>query len=235
MSDEKRSIKTGWTSVQVYAMSVLCLIAGVTVGYLVRGSTAAQAADTSASGVSQTQMTAMSGAQAGVPPNVTPEQMTPDQMKRMAEKQVAPLLEQLAKNPNDTDALIKVGGYYFAAQQFDVAVTYYEKAANIKQTADVLTKLSNAQFYAGAREQAIVTLNRALQIDPKFANALYNLGFLKWQVQGDMKGAIASWEKLLKVTDPNNPNRAGVEKMIERAKEHEKISAGNKKIDKPAM
>lgn len=230
MSVENESVKAGWTSVQVYAMSVLCLLVGVTVGYLVRGSTASR---TSAPTVAQTQMGASSQT-GGIPAGATPEQMTPDQMKRMADKQVAPLLEQLSQNPKDTDTLMKVAGYYFAARQFNDSATYYEKAANIKPTADVLTKLSNAQFYGGSGEKAIATLNQALQLDPKFANALYNLGVLKWQVQGDMKGAIASWEQLLKVTKPDNPNRAAVEKMIARAKEHEKIPAG-KKTDKPAM
>jgi cytochrome c-type biogenesis protein CcmH/NrfG len=76
-------------------------------------------------------------------------------------------------------------------------------------------------------------LNRALQLDPKFASALFNLGMLKWQVQGDVKGAIASWEKLVK-TNPNHPQVEQVKKMIARAKEHEKIPAGTK-TDKPAM
>jgi cytochrome c-type biogenesis protein CcmH/NrfG len=129
---------------------------------------------------------------------------------------------------------MKIGGDYFAAQQFNDAATYYEKAANLKPSADVLTKLSNAQFYGGAGEKAIASLNHALQLDPKYANALYNLGILKWQVQGDVKGAIASWEQLLKVTPQSNPNRAKVEQMIARAKEHEKMPAV-KKTDKPAM
>jgi cytochrome c-type biogenesis protein CcmH/NrfG len=161
--------------------------------------------------------------------------MTPDQLKRMADKKVAPLLQQLNENPNDRDKLIEVGGDYYLAQQFNEAAAYYEKAAHVKQTADILTKLSNAQFYGGSGEKAISTLDRALQLDPKFANALYNLGMLKWQVRGDMKGAIASWEKLLKITDPKNPNRANLEKMVAAAKEHEKMSAGNKKTDKPGM
>jgi cytochrome c-type biogenesis protein CcmH/NrfG len=160
--------------------------------------------------------------------------MTPDQMKGMADKQVAPLLDQLKQNPNDADTLAKVGGLYFAAQQFNDAATYYEKAAKLKPNAGVLTKLSNAQFYAGAGDKAIATLNQALALDPKYGNALYNLGMLKWQVQGDMKGAIATWEQLLKVTNPDNPNRAAVEKLIARAKEHEKMPAG-KKTNKPAM
>lgn len=228
MSDEKQFAKTSWTSVQVYAMSALCLLAGVTVGYLVRGSKAP------APTITQTQMQPQSGSQAGaLPTGVTPDQMTPDQMKGMAEKQAAPLLEQLKQNPNDTDTLMKIGGYYFAAQQFSAASTYYEKAANITPNADVLTKLSNAQFYGGQGEKAIATLDQALKLDPKYANALYNLGILKWQVRGDVKGAISSWEQLLKLIPQNNPSRANVEKMIARAKEHEKMPAGGKRTDKP--
>lgn len=233
MNYENKIVKTGWTSVQVYAMSVLCLLVGVTVGYLFRGSTTPSTPSASAPTIGQPQIPGTGGTQAGsIPEGAT--QPPPEQMKQMAEKQVAPLLEKLNTNPNDTDALIKIGGYYFAAQQFDKSATYYEKAASIKQTADVLTKLSNAQFYGGAGEKAIATLNKALQIDPKFANALYNLGMLKWQVRGDLKGAIATWETLLKSTDPKNPNRAALEKLIARAKEHEKMSAG-KKTDKPTM
>jgi cytochrome c-type biogenesis protein CcmH/NrfG len=230
MRDENQIVKTGWTSVQVYAMSVLCLLIGVTMGYLFRGSMAPHASSASAP---TGQSPSTSGAQAGsIPEGAT--QPAPEQMKQMADKQVAPLLEDLNKDPNNTDAMIKIGGYYFAAQQFDKSAMYYEKAARVKQTADVLTKLSNAQFYGGAGEKAIATLNQALQIDPKFANALYNLGMLKWQVRGDVKGAITTWETLLKSTDPKNPNRAALEKLIARAKEHEKMSAGNK-TDKPAM
>jgi cytochrome c-type biogenesis protein CcmH/NrfG len=150
----------------------------------------------------------------------------------MADKQVAPLLEKLTKHPKDAGTLIKVGAYYFIAGQFNDAAKYYEKAVEVKPTPDVLTKLSSAQYYGGAGDKAIASLNRALQIDPKFANALYNLGMLKRQLQGDTKGAIEAWEKLLK-TNPNHPNRAQVERMIARVKEHQNMPTGTK-TDKPA-
>jgi cytochrome c-type biogenesis protein CcmH/NrfG len=76
-------------------------------------------------------------------------------------------------------------------------------------------------------------LNRALQVDPKYPNALYDLGMLKWKDQGDVKGAVEYWQRLLK-TNPNYPGRAEVEQMIARAKEHAKMPAGTK-TDKPAM
>lgn len=229
MSDENQSVKTGWTSVQVYAMSVLCLLVGVTVGYLFRGSTAPQASNTPA--VAQPQMGAanpMGDAQSAA--NAPP---TPEQMKEMADKKVAPLLEQLKQNPKDSDTLIKVGTLYLAARQFDESVIYFQKAVDVKATADALTKLANAQYYAGSGDKAMDTLNKALQIDPKYANALYNLGMLKWQVKGDVKGAIGCWEKLVK-TNPNHPQVDQVKKMIARAKEHEKMPLGTT-TDKPAM
>jgi len=238
MSDENQSVKTdesveaqpvkaGWTSIQVYAMSVLCLLVGVTVGYLFRGSTASQTSSAPAAPAVQQQM----------PPTMNPgapqQPPTPEQLKQMADKQVAPMLDQLNKNPKDTDMMLRIGTFYLAARQFDDSQKYFQMAVDAKPTAESWTKLANAQFYAGAGDKAIESLNKALQIDPKFANALYNLGVLKWQVKGDVKGAVACWEKLLK-TNPNHPQRAQVEKMIARAKEHAKIPAGTKP-DKPAM
>lgn len=221
MSDETQTVKTGWSSVQVYTLSAICLLIGVTMGYLYRGSTAPQ---TSAPAAVQTQ---------GIAPAAN-EQPTPEAMKRMAEKQVAPLLEQISKNPNDVDALAKVAHYYMAAGQFDEAAKYYDKAAEVKPTPAALTDLANAYYYAGSGDKAIETLNRALKLDPKFANALYNLGMLKWQVNGDTKGAIETWQKLLK-TNLDAPRRAQVEKMIAKAKEHSKIPPGTKTEKPPAM
>jgi cytochrome c-type biogenesis protein CcmH/NrfG len=224
MSDDKPAVKTRWSSVQVYALSAICLLAGVTMGYVFRRSTAPRVP--AAAVQTQTQGNPTGGNQA------PPAPPTADQLKEMAEQQVAPLLEQLKQNPKDSALLTKVATYYLAARQFDESEKYFQTAVDVKPTADALTKLGNAQYFGGSSDKAMETFNRALQVDPKFANALYNLGLLKWQAQGDVKGAIACWEKLIK-TNPNHPQRAQVEKMIARAREHEKVPAGEK-TDKPA-
>lgn len=225
MSDENQTGKAGWSSVRVCTLSAICLLIGVSMGYLFRGSTAPQAPAAAV----QTQMQA-GNPRGGAP--AAPAPPTPEQLKQMADQQVAPLLEHLKQNPNDSATLTKVATYYLAARQFDESEKYLQKAVDVKPTADALTKLATAQYFGGSTDKAIETFNKALQVDPKFANALYNLGMLKWQAQGDVKGAIACWEKLIK-TNPNHPQRAQVEKMITRAKEHEMMSAGAK-TDKPA-
>ena len=224
MSDDNQTVKTGWSSVQVFALSAICLLAGVTTGYIFRRSTTPRAP--AAAVQTQMQGNPTGGNQATPPPP------TADQLRQMADQQVAPLLEQLKQNPKDSALLTTIATYYLAGRQFDESEKYFQKAVDVKPTADALTKLGNAQYFGGTSDKAMETFNRALQVDPKFANALYNLGVLKWQVHGDVKGAIACWEKLIK-TNPNHPQRAQVEKMIARAKEHEKVPAGTK-TDKPA-
>lgn len=235
MSENKETVKTGWSSAQVYTLSVICLIVGATVGYLFQGSMAPPASAASIAAPAQPAApNTTAGAQAGpIAPGATPDQITPDQLKRMTDKQVAPLLEVLNKNPKDTDTMMKVGTYYLAGRQFEDAAKYYAMAANVKPSADALTKLAAAQYYAGSSDKAIASLNKALQVDPKSPNALYNLGMMKWQVQGDVKGAIQCWETLVKL-NPNLPQLEQVKTMIARAKQHEKLPPGTK-TDKPAM
>ncbi len=216
--------KAGWSSTQVYAMAVLCLVVGVTVGYLFRGSNSATPA-------AQPPVAQQPGMPQGMPggmPGGAPQQPpTPDQMKAMAEKKVAPLLEQLKQNPKDVDTLVKIGAFYMAAQQFDDARTYYQKAVDVNGSAENLTHLANAQAMGGKGDEALATLNKALQVDPKSANALYNLGMLKWQVKGDLNGAIACWETLVK-TNPKHPQIEQVKELIKQAKQHAKMMKGAK-------
>lgn len=214
MSDDNQSVKIGWSSVQVYILSAICLLIGVTMGYLFRGSNAPKAAGASVNSAVQRQMP---GGTPAVGTGAAPAQPTPEAMKRMADKQVAPLLEQLQKNPNDADTLAKVGYYYMLSAQYDDAATYYEKLTDVKPTAQIYTTLASAQAYGGKPDKAIASLNHALQLDPKFADALFNLGMLKWRAKGDTKGAIACWETLLK-TNPNHPQLEKVRQLIAHVK-----------------
>ena len=226
MSDDNQPVTTKWTAVQVYSLSVLCLILGMGACYLFRGSSASSTPGSTPAVLTQ-------NAPNGATPNGGPAgpagmtQPSPEQLKQMADKKAAPLLEQLNKQPNDNDTVLKVAGFYFAARQFDESAKYYERSVSLKSTPEVLTRLSNAYFYGGAPDKAISSLNRALQMDPKYANALYNLGVVKWQAEGDPKGAIECWEKLLK-TNPNHPNRDQVKKMIALVKQHKEMPAESK-------
>lgn len=203
---EGQPTTSNWSSTQAYGLAILCLLLGVGLGFLLRGSASRPPVDPHAGHDHAT-------ATAEAPASVTPEQL-----KHMAEKAVEPVKQQLKQNPNDAKLLADAGNRYYAARQFDTAIEYYTKSVAVKPDPNVLVQLANAQHYSGASDKAIGTLNRALELDPKFANALFNLGMLKWKANGDTAGAISAWQQLLK-TNPNHPNRAKVEEMIERVKQ----------------
>ena len=226
MSDDNQTVKPRRSSFQAYLLSVICLLIGVAMGYLFQGSTARKPSSSAQTAAVQGQMPSAGPGAAAQP--------TPEEMKRMADKQVAPLLQQLKNNPNDANTLEGVARSYFLAKQFNDAATYFNKVVEIKPTPQAWTNLASAYYYGGAGDKAIDALNQALKIDPKFGNGLFNLGMLKWTVKGDSKGAIECWEKLLK-TNPDAAHRAQVEAMIARVKKHASEVAAAAKTGKTAM
>jgi cytochrome c-type biogenesis protein CcmH/NrfG len=208
-----------WTNVQTYTMAAICLSLGVAVGYLVHAP-ANPASEFSVNAVAPSQPA----------PSSMP---TAQDLKRMADKQVAPLLAELQKNPKNPDLLAQIGRSYLAAQQYQTAEQYYEQSVSIKATPDTLNEMSFVSYSLGDVDRAIELLNRAQKMDPKNTKVLYNLGMFEWRGKSDPKAAIAAWREFLRVS-PNDAKREQVEKMIAQAKEHLNIAPGTR-TDKPAM
>lgn len=193
---------------QVYAMAAIYLIVGLAIGYLVRGGQSdAPAPHAVASGVRAPLHPGTMGA-GHVP--------TAEQMKQMADKQAAPLMEKLKRDPNDSASLMQAGAIYYTTGQFKQASAYYEKALQV-EPANVgnRVKLATSLYRDGDADGAIAQLNQALTYDPKDANALFDLGMMKLQGKQDSKGALAAWHQLLK----SNPqlsadHRAQVEQLM---------------------
>lgn len=196
-----------WSTTQAYIIAVCCLLLGAAVGYLLRSSGTPVAAKPSAAPAAEAQAPGAA------------QQPTPEQMKHMADKQVEPLLAKLQDSPNDPELLTQIAASYYAAHQFGVAASYYERLVAAKPTAKSLTSLGNAYYYAQDPEKALAIFQRAVALEPGFPDALFNIGMIKWQAQGDPKGAVEAWQKLLKA-NPNHPRRQQVEEMIAKAKQH---------------
>ena len=208
-----------WSNPQAYSMAAICLILGVVVGYLVHAPAVASSNPVAA---------------AVAPPASAPASMPSAQdLKRMADKQVAPLVSELQKHPKDADLLTRIGSAYLAAQQYQSAQQYLEQAAAVKASPEILNELSFVQYSLGNVDQAIETLNRALKQDARNSKLLYNLGMYEWHGKSDPKAAIAAWQSFLKAS-PGDPKRAQVERMITQAKQHLSIAPGTK-TDKPVM
>jgi len=218
MSDAKSNTSTvTWTGVQAYTLAVICLLLGMAGGWLIRGSQSSAAPVQAAS--------APAPSARGAAPNAQP---TPEQMKQMADTQAAPLLEKLKSDPNNPDLLANIGNFYYDAQQFPIAVDYYNRSLKAKPAdAAVRTDMATAYWYMGNPDQAIAEFNKALTYEPNKPNTLFNRGMVKWQGKMDINGAVADWEKLL-ATNPNYEGKDKVEQMIAEAKKHSDVKPGTK-------
>lgn len=219
---QKTPTSSNWTGTQAYVLAVICLVVGVALGYLVRGSASPTTAVPQAS-----------AAPSGMGDPSASQAPTPEQMKHMADVQAQPLLDQLKSSPNDPNLLYRVGSVYYDAQQFPEAIRYYEQAAKGNPKGlELRTDLATAYYYAGDADRSLNEFDEVLKIDSKFANALFNQGMIRWQAKMDIKGAVESWKKLI-ATNPNYENRAQVENLIAKAEQHASMKPGTK-TDKSA-
>jgi len=204
-SVEQVSGAPAWQPRQVYAMAAVCLVVGLAIGYLFRGSQSPAAVQPAAN----VQSPHAPGGMGGQMPSL-------DQMKHMADKKAAPLLEKLKSDPTNVDLLKQVGNIYQATHQFKDAAGYYDEALKTDpKNVPIRTQLASSLYYNGDVDGAISQLQTALQYDPKDANSLFNLGMIKWQGKQDGKGALVAWRELLKSNPQLKPEqKATVQKLI---------------------
>jgi len=181
----------------VYAMAVICLIAGLGIGYLMRSSVLA---------VPHAEHAAITPPHGAMPPGHSLEQW-----KQMSDQKAAPLLEKLKTNPNDASLLEQVAALYHTTHRFKEAAEYYTRAVNTDpKNVALRTRLASSLYRGGDVDGAIAQLNTALNDSPRDANALYDLGMIKLQGKGDSKGAVAAWQRLLKTNPDLSPDRKAV-------------------------
>jgi cytochrome c-type biogenesis protein CcmH/NrfG len=210
VSHRQTAERESWTGTQSYILAVFCLVLGVALGYLFRGSAPA-------SGTTVT--SPADGSTAGTP---TQAQGTPAQQKELLDQSVAPLLEALKANPDDVDTIVKVGNLYYDGQQYQEAVKYYRLAAKSQpKNPDLLTDLGTSLWYTGDADGAIAEFQKALKYEPYHPGTLFNLGIVRWQGKSDPKGAVEAWEELLQ-KNPNYPQKQQLQEYIEKAKQHGK-------------
>ena len=196
-----------WTSTQAYVLAAFCLLLGVALGYLFRGSASPAAAQAAAATTTQQG----SGAH--------PQQPDPNAQAALAQAS-APLLEAVKQNPNDYDSLVKLGNLFYDGQQFPSAIQYYERALVIHpENPDVRTDMGTAYWYTGDADKALAAMETSLKYRPGHPQTLFNLGWVRWQGKQDPKGAVQAWQQLLKA-NPDYPQRQQVEQYIAKAQEH---------------
>ena len=196
-----------WTGLQAYLLAAFCLLLGVALGYLFRGSASPAVAQSAGSATTQ------QGSDF--------QKQTPDANSQAVLAQAAaPLLDAVNKDPKDFDSLVKLGNLFYDGKQFPNAIQYYARALAIHpDNPDVRTDMGTAYWYTGNADKALQAMETSLKYRPGHPQTLFNLGWVRWQGKQDPKGAIEAWQQLLKA-NPDYPQRQQVEQYIAKAKEH---------------
>jgi cytochrome c-type biogenesis protein CcmH/NrfG len=196
-----------WRPKVVYGMATVCLLLGLAIGYLLRGSESHAAAASSVSRPS-------------VPPAPASGSMqmpSLEQMKTMADKKVEPLLSKLKSDPKNKDLLLQIAFFYKSAHQFKDAASYFDRALQLDpKNTSAKTEMASCLYYDGDVDGAVAALESALRTKPDDPNSLFNLGVIRWKGKKDASGAISAWKELLR-TNPNLDKKAIVEGMIAEA------------------
>jgi cytochrome c-type biogenesis protein CcmH/NrfG len=208
LANRTQTTASNWTSREAYLMATVCLLVGIAIGYLLRGPSTTQPQASTAGAASVTP-----------PASMGDSQVTPAQLKHMADVQAQPLLQQLQSSPNDAALLAKLGNVYYDTQQYSEAVKYYDRSLQGNpQNVNVRTDMGTAYWYMGDPDTAITQFQKSLSYNPDHPDTLYNLGIVKLQGKNDPVGALAAWEKLAKV-DPAFAARANLSDKIAQAKQ----------------
>jgi cytochrome c-type biogenesis protein CcmH/NrfG len=217
MTDSNRTSPEQWTSVQAYALAVICLLVGIAGGWFIHGSQSPAAAAAEAPSASAP---AMGGA------NAAPQTPSPAEMQKMADTQAGPLIDKLKADPNNAGLLENIGNVYYDAQIFPTAIDYYQRALKVEPSnTGVRTDMATAYWYTGNADAAITEFQKSLSYEPTKPNTLFNLGIVEWQGKMDIDKATATWQKLLD-TNPNYEAKDKVLELMAQAKKHSGVKPG---------
>jgi cytochrome c-type biogenesis protein CcmH/NrfG len=132
------------------------------------------------------------------------------------------LEDKVKSNPKDIASLTELGGIQAEQGNFTEAAKWYKQAvAADPKNIEMRNYLGEALFQANNIDESLAVFRETLVINPTHPEALFDYGYILLQGKDDAKGAIDSWEKLVK-TNPNFDQLDRVKQLIEAVKERSK-------------
>jgi cytochrome c-type biogenesis protein CcmH/NrfG len=125
------------------------------------------------------------------------------------ESRASALKTTAQQNANDTASRVELGNMYFDAGRFSEAVDWYQQALKIQpKDVNVSTDLGIAYYYMNDPDRALAQFGRSLEIDPRHAKTLLNMGIVRAFGKQDLKGAAEDWQKVVDLAPGSEEARA---------------------------
>jgi len=131
------------------------------------------------------------------------------------ETRVNALKSVASREASNATPRIELGNLYFDAERFDDAIKWYEEAVKLAPNdVNLHTDLGVSYYYVNQPDKALEQFSRSLQLDPKHAKTLLNLGIVKAFGKQDLQGASEAWQQVITLA-PDSPEGQAAKRALD--------------------
>ncbi|MCJ7686331.1 MAG: tetratricopeptide repeat protein [Desulfobacteraceae bacterium] len=135
-------------------------------------------------------------------------------------QEINDLEKEISLQPENIEALIRLGNLYFDTDRPEKAIIAYNKALELNPgNPDVLTDLGVMYRRKGKPLEAIEAFDKASKIDPRHEASRFNKGVVLMYDLKDTKGAITVWKELVELNPFARAKGSGL--VVDLLKKHE--------------
>jgi tetratricopeptide (TPR) repeat protein len=135
--------------------------------------------------------------------------------KSIDENRATELRAAAQQQPNDALSRTELGNLYYDGERFEEAAKWYEESLKLaSKDVSVSTDLGICYYNLRQHDRALQQFDYSLSINPKHATTLLNQGIVRAFGKQDLKGAAASWQKVLEIA-PESPEAQSAKRMLE--------------------
>ena len=144
------------------------------------------------------------------------------------EAKVTALKSAAERQPSNAQPRVELANLYFDAERYDDAIKWYEEALKLSpKDVNVSTDLGVSFYYTNQPDKALAQLGRSLEIDPKHAKTLLNLGIVKAFGKQDLEGATKAWQQVVQL-GPDSPEGQAAKRALDTLRSAHPAPAGEK-------
>lgn len=167
-----------------------------------------------------------------------------DRTEQGYQSQIASLSQQAQQKTDDASIQLALGDAYFdygsyllqnnkedeGKAQFKLAVPAYQKYLAKNENISAYTDMATAAFYAGENDVADAGFKKALSINPKYYQALYNYAIFLAQGKSDYSGAVNQLTAAINVA-PSQDDAQSLMQMISQLQSEAQAKSKSDAVD----
>jgi tetratricopeptide (TPR) repeat protein len=131
------------------------------------------------------------------------------------EAKVTALKSAADNQPSNATPRAELANLYFDAERYEDAIKWYQEALKLSpKDVNLSTDLGVCYYYTNQPDKALLQLGRSLEIDPKHAKTLLNIGIVKAFGKQDLEGATKAWQQVVEL-NPDSPEGQAAKRALD--------------------